>query len=177
LRVRVASATPIFTECYNYCVKELLLRNKSIGIWSYFWFFVIYSFVSSFLFIATTGSGYTLLGNIVFCFIGYGVLLTICLAGVLIKVTKKIYYVNFFQNIFYFMLLPFQAVLLFLNGGDCGDSPCSSGYDTNFLRRLFNLNYHPLLYQTENLRLFLLITYLIILCFLVLTPLFTKNDN
>ena len=159
-------------------MKKFLRDYSFINTWSFFWTYVIYSILSSTLFIYTTGGGFGLISSVMVCFLGFGILFVIILFGVIRKVSASILEVGLFKNVLYFILLPCQLVLLFLNTGDCGDSPCQIGYDTNFLRRLFFPDISPIrTYPIYDFLILFQLLYIFTLCFVFLSPLFSKKND
>lgn len=119
-----------------------------------------------------------MIGSVILSFFGYGILALIIFAGTVILRMRNVKDLEVYRNFFWFATIPSQVVLLFLTTRDCGDSPCSQGYDPNFLRSFFFPNINPIhTYVIYDFRIVFWVVYLLSLCVVVLSPLFTKKRN
>lgn len=134
----------------------------------------IYAVISTYLFsISTSGFGW-LFTFLVFPPI-YVIAWIITLVGLITKKTKNTFS-TFVSLKLVFIILFAQIFLLFLNTGDCGDSPCSTGYDTNSIRHFFfpKIAFHQ--YQVGNFQSIFFIIYIITL-FIFITKAFPLSEK
>lgn len=157
-------------------MKSFLAQSTLINTWHFFLFYVIYSILSTILFVFTNG-GYTLIGTTIVCIIGFGILFIILVIGTTIKYIRSFKKLYILKNIFYFILIPCQIILLFITKSDCGDSPCVSGYDSNFLRQIFFPDMQPIQsYLIYDFRVVFQFLYVFTLIYFFITPLLSKKD-
>lgn len=115
-----------------------LAKTIKINIWALLLAYSLYALGSGYLF-ATTTSGYRYLLNITLSVIVYGFFFLLLIVGAIIRVGQSKTKTEFLYALFGVVTVPAQMVMLFLNTGDCGDSPCAMGYEPNMFRHLFRL--------------------------------------
>jgi hypothetical protein len=150
-------------------------KTIGINIWVLLLIYIIYALLSSFLFAFTT-SGYNLLGSVLISILGYGFLFLLLFIGCVFRVSRSRRRTEILHTLFLFVSLPAQILLLVLNTGDCGDSPCSPGFEPNMLRNILGLSQiHS--FQVAQIILPIFIIYSVSLFIVVLGSLVGKSEE